>query len=131
VRRFLGVIVAVVSAAALSAQQAPAPPKVASIAGKWTATLELEIGTSTPGLEFKQDADKLTGTYTSARYGTAPLTGTVASDRTLAFNVKLDAEGQQVTMAFSGVVSTDGTAIGGKVEIEGLGSGTWSAKRGS
>ena len=128
-RAFLTVIAAVACVSMLAAQQAPAPPKVANIAGKWTATLELEIGTSTPALEFKQDGDKITGTYTSSRYGAAPLTGTVAADRKLVFNVKLDAEGQQITMAFTGIVSTDGTMLGGKVEIEGMGEGTWTAKR--
>ena len=131
-RALLTVITAVVCASALAAQQTPAPPtpaKIADIAGKWTATLELEIGTSTPGLEFKQDAGKITGTYTSARYGAALLSGTVAADRKLTFTVKLDAEGQQISMVFSGIVSTDGTMLGGKVEIEGMGAGTWTAKR--
>jgi hypothetical protein len=131
-RGLLAVIAAVVCVSTVAAQQAPAPPtpaKIADIAGKWTATLELEIGTSTPALEFKQDAGKITGTYTSQRYGAAPLTGTIGADRKLTFTVKLEAEGQQVSMVFSGIVSTDGSMLGGKVEIEGMGEGTWTAKR--
>jgi hypothetical protein len=128
-RRLVALVAVLACTTALSAQQAPAPPKVADIAGKWTATLELEIGTSTPALVFKQDGGKITGTYTSARYGEAPLTGTVGADRKLAFDVALDAEGQQVTMSFTGIVSSDGTMLGGKVEIEGMGEGTWTAKR--
>ena len=127
--RTLTLAVALLCGASLAAQQAPAPPKAPSVAGKWTMSLELEIGSSTPAIEFKQDGEKITGTYTSQRYGEAPLTGTVAADRKIAFTVKLDAGGQEADMAFSGVVSTDGSMIGGKVQIEGLGEGTWSAKR--
>jgi hypothetical protein len=123
------VLVFLACAAGLSAQEKPAPPKPVNIAGKWTMTLELEIGTSTPAIEFKQDGEKLTGTYTSTRYGAFELHGTIPADRKLAFTVNLDAEGQAVTMSFTGEVLADGTAMGGKVDIEGLGEGSWSAKR--
>jgi len=130
-RRILGAIAVVACVSTLAAQQAPppTPAKIAEISGKWTMTLELEIGTSTPGIEFKQDAGKFTGTYMSQRYGAAPLSGTVGADRKLTFTVKLDAEGQQVSMVFSGIVSTDGSMLGGKVQIEGMGEGSWTAKR--
>lgn len=110
--------------------QTPAPAaKVPDIAGKWTMVMELSIGTSNPVLVLKQDGDKITGTYTG-RYGEAKLTGKVAADRQVQFTVSLDAEGSSVTMYFAGEVAADGQMLTkGTCNIEGLGDGTWAAKR--
>jgi hypothetical protein len=110
--------------------QTPAPAaKAPDITGKWTMVLELSIGTSNPTLVLKQDDDKLSGTYTG-RYGEFKLTGKVAADRTLQFSVALEAEGQAVTMYFSGEVAADGQTIAkGVCSIEGLGDGSWAAKK--
>lgn len=125
---FLGVL----AVATLAVAQTPAPTaKAPDIAGKWTMVLELSIGTSNPTLVLKQDGETLTGTYTG-RYGDAKLTGKVMADRKLQFSVSLDAEGQSVTMFFTGEVAPDGqTLIKGISQIEGLGEGTWAAKRAS
>ena len=113
----------------VTAQSAPPTAKVPDVAGKWTMVLELSIGTSNPTLVLKQDGDTLTGSYTG-RYGDSKLTGKVLADRKLQFSVSLDAEGQAVTMFFTGELSADGqTMIKGVSQIEGLGEGTWAAKR--
>jgi hypothetical protein len=110
--------------------QTPAPAaKVPDIAGKWTMVMELSIGTSNPVLVLKQDGDKITGTYTG-RYGEAKLTGKVGADRQLQFTVNLEAEGSSVTMYFAGEVAADGQMLTkGTCNIEGLGEGTWAAKK--
>jgi hypothetical protein len=111
--------------------QTPAPAaKPVDVAGKWTVVLQLEIGTSNPTLALKQDGAKITGTYTSARYGDAKLTGTIDDKGKIVFQVALSAEGMDVTMFFSGEVAADGLTIAkGVVNIEGLGEGTWAAKK--
>jgi hypothetical protein len=113
------------------AAQTPAPaPKALDVTGKWAIVLELSIGTSNPTLVLKQDADKITGTYTSSRYGDAKVTGKIDDKRVLTFQVALSAEGTDVTMFFTGEVSADGQFIPkGTVNIEGLGEGSWAAKK--
>ena len=117
------------SALPVVASQAPAP-KLPDVAGKWNVAMELSIGTSTPTFVFKQDGDKITGTYTSSRYGDAKLTGTIDAKRQLQVTVALDAEGMSVSMFFQGELSADGQSITkGTVNIEGLGEGSWVAKK--
>lgn len=113
----------------LSAQTPAAPAKALDITGKWVVVMELSIGTSNPTLTFKQEGDKITGTY-QGRYGESKLTGKLGTDRQLQFQVALEAEGQSSTMFFSGEVAADGQTISkGVVQIEGLGEGSWVAKR--
>jgi hypothetical protein len=97
----------------------------ARVEGKWNAQLQLESITGHPTLTFKQDGGKLSGTY-EGRYGPSPLEGEV-KDNQIAFVVSFTAEGTQTTGVFEGTV--DGATMGGKVEFEGAGSGTWSAVR--
>ena len=120
-------LVALVSGAAA---QTPAPaPKALDVTGKWAVVLELSIGTSNPTLALKQDGNKITGVYTG-RYGDSKVTGTIDDKRQLTFQVSLSAEGTDVTMFFSGEVSADGQLVAkGVVNIEGLGEGSWAAKR--
>jgi hypothetical protein len=110
---------------AAAQDQAPKPP--ASVAGKWTMALELEMGTATTALDFKQEGAKISGTYTG-RYGSFPLTGTV-KDRAIEFSFKMNADGTDVSMAFAGEVAADGQTMKGRAELEGLGEAAWSAKR--
>ena len=132
VRRVSGLALAcgiLSTAAFLAAAQAPqVPAKPAAVAGKWVVTLETEAFTATSTLELKQDGEKLTGTYTSQRYGPSPLTGTI-KERALQFSFKMNAEGTEVQMAFSGEVSADGQTIKGKATIAEMGDAVWSAKK--
>ena len=105
----------------------PTPSKALNVAGKWTMTLELSIGTATPALDLKQDGEKITGTYTG-RYGTSDLTGTLKG-RTIEFSLQINAEGQLASMNFTGEVSADAESMKGTATIEGLGDATWSARR--
>ena len=102
---------------------APADP--AKVAGVWNASLELEAIKGHPVLTFKQDGEKLTGTY-EGRYGASNLEGTI-KDKNIQFVVTMIAEGTQTSGRFAGTV--DGESMGGTVEFEGAGEGTWSAVR--
>jgi hypothetical protein len=103
--------------------------KPVSVVGKWTMTLDMSMGVANPALEFtRQDGEKIMGSYTG-RYGTSPLQGTV-KDRIIDFTVSMSAEGDTVTMDFTGEVSEDGQSITkGKAVLGGLGDATWSAKK--
>lgn len=97
----------------------------AKVAGTWNVTLELETVKGHPVLTLKQDGGKVTGTY-EGRYGPSALEGTV-KEKVIQFAVTMVAEGMQTTGLFEGTV--DGDTMGGTVEFEGAGEGTWSATR--
>jgi hypothetical protein len=63
----------------------------ANIAGPWQFTVELAMGTGKPLVTFKQDGEKITGTY-EGRYGKSNLEGTV-KDNQVQFTVTVVAEG--------------------------------------
>jgi hypothetical protein len=115
-----------IAAAAGAAAQAPSKP--ASVAGKWTVTLETESFTATSAIELKQDSEKITGTYTSTRYGAVPLEGKI-KERAIEFAFKLNVEGTEVPMSYAGEVAADGQTMKGKASLGDMGAATWSAKR--
>ena len=97
----------------------------AKVAGKWNAVLQLESITGHPVLTFKQDGEKLTGTY-EGRYGESALEGTI-KEKKIQFAVAFVAEGTQTQGIFVGTV--DGDSMSGEVTFEGAGDGTWRASR--
>ena len=126
VRRFLMAALVLAGAATSFAQKAPDAGAV-NLTGKWQMQLEMSVGTSTPVLVFKQDAEKLTGTYTG-RYGEYPLVGKV-DGRKLDFVVTINAEGTETRMSFTGELTTAGDVVKGNAELGGMGDATWLAKR--
>jgi hypothetical protein len=126
-RVWLMAALTVAAFAGVQAQEKGKPAPV-NITGKWTMSLEMEAFTATPGLEFKQDGEKVTGTYTSARYGAFPFQGKI-KDRALEFTVKMNAEGTEIELSLSGEVAADGQTMKGKGSLSGVGDATWSAKR--
>ena len=98
-----------------------------NVTGKWVMTLEMGMGTATPGLELKQEEAKITGTY-SGRYGSFPLEGSVKS-RAIVFSFQMSAEGQSVTMSFTGEVAADALSMKGTASLGEMGEATWSAKK--
>ena len=55
------------------------PLAAVDISGKWQFTVDTDAGSGSPTFVFKQDGEKLSGTY-SGLFGTAQLTGTVKGD---------------------------------------------------
>src|SRR3954470_2567602 len=86
--------------AAWMAVLSAAPLAPASIAGQWQFTVELAIGTGRPLVTFKQDGEKITGTY-EGRYGKSTLEGTV-KENVVQFTVTVVAEGTTVAGVFTG-----------------------------
>ncbi len=122
------IVAALVLSGAATAFAQKAPDAVAvSLTGKWQMQLEMTVGTSTPVLVFKQDAEKLTGTYTG-RYGEYQLAGKV-DGRKLEFVVIINAEGTETRMSFTGELTPAGDVIKGNAELGGMGDATWLAKR--
>jgi len=109
---------------ALSPARGAAQAKV-DVTGKWAFSVETSAGAGAPTFTFKQDGEKLTGHYTGT-FGEADLTGTVkGADITFSFTV--DAQGNALKETYTGTVDKD--TMKGKLVIEGLGEGTFTAKR--
>jgi len=97
-----------------------------NVTGKWLFTVETGAGSGTPTMTFTQDGEKLTGKY-MGQFGEADLTGTVKG-QDIAFSFNVDAQGTMVNFKYSGTIENK-DALKGKVEIVGLGEGTFTAKR--
>lgn len=98
----------------------------ANITGEWSFAVETSAGSGNPSFTFKQEGEKLTGTY-KGQLGEGPLTGTVkGSDVT--FTVKVNAQGQDLTIVYTGKIENNDT-MKGKVVLGELGEGTWTGKR--
>src|SRR6185436_2979018 len=118
----VALVIAVMAAGAATAFAQKAPEAI-NLTGKWQMQLEMSVGTSTPVLVFKQDAEKLTGTYTG-RYGEYQLVGKV-DGRKLEFVVTINAEGTETRMSFTGELTPAGDVIKGNAELGGMGEATW------
>jgi hypothetical protein len=117
-----GAIVALVCA--LSAARAIAQEKL-DVTGKWAFNVETAAGAGAPKMTFKQDGEKLTGHYTGT-FGEADLTGTVKGGE-ISFSFSVDAQGQTLKEIYTGVAGKD--SMKGKVVIEGLAEGSFTAKK--
>ena len=110
----------------LSAPYTNAQAAKVNVTGKWLFTVETGAGSGTPTMTFTQDGEKLTGKY-QGQFGEADLTGTVKG-QDIAFSFNVDAQGTAVNFKYTGTIENK-DALKGKVDIVGLGEGTFTAKR--
>jgi hypothetical protein len=102
--------------------------KPANVAGKWALTVETAGGTGTPSVEFKQDGEALTGTYSSQVFGEQKVTGTIKGNA-ITFGFTGSFDGNAVKVTYSGTV--DGATMKGKVTLGDMGEGTFTGKKSS
>ena len=115
-------------AAVLGVQATPQKPAApATVTGKWQVTLEMQAGTASPTLDLKQEGEKLTGVY-EGRYGKFPLNGTVKA-RKIEFVFKMNADGADVVMTYSGEIAADFLTMKGVAQLDQMGEANWTAKR--
>lgn len=95
----------------------------ADLTGIWTAAVDLGgIGSGTATFTFKQDGDKLSGTY-SGTFGQSAVKGTVkGNDAEWTFD-----NGQVGVITYKGAI--DGTKMKGSVQYGSVGSGTFTAEK--
>jgi hypothetical protein len=119
----------VAGSAAPPAAGAPAPPAAAGaidISGNWVFAVETGAGSGQPTFTFKQDGEKLTGTYSSQVLGEHQLTGTIKGNA-VTFGFQASFDGNAVKVTYSGTVDKD--AMKGEVSFGDLGGGTFTAKK--
>ncbi|HEX6162273.1 MAG TPA: hypothetical protein VFZ31_02830 [Vicinamibacterales bacterium] len=116
----LTVVVAIglLSTAQLAAQ-------AVNVTGEWTFNVQTDQGGGTPTITFKQDGEKLTGTYVG-QLGNADLTGTVKGTA-IHFTFTIDAQGQQAPVTYDGTVEKN--TMKGKLDIGGMINGTFTATK--
>lgn len=96
------------------------------LSGEWVFDVQTEQGSGSPTFLFKQAGEKLTGRY-KGTFGEADLTGTVTG-KTVKFSFTADAQGTALTITYDGELESH-AAIKGKVDLGGLGMGTFTGKR--
>lgn len=120
-------VLALVSCLAIAALAVPVRAQESvNVTGTWNLTLETPQGTGTPTLVLQQAGENLTGTY-AGRMGEMPVTGTIKGTA-IAFVVKINAQGQELALAFSGTVEP-ADSMKGTVDFGGMGSANWSGAR--
>jgi hypothetical protein len=119
-------VIAMSAIALLCASFASAGQAKVDLTGKWLFNVETGAGSGTPTITLKQDGEKLTGHY-SGQLGEADVTGTAkGNDVQLKFTV--DVQGTALNCIYTGGVDAK-DSMKGKVEIVGLGEGTFTAKK--
>ena len=105
---------------------APASAQKFDVSGEWVFDVQTDAGGGSPTFVFQQDGEKLTGKY-KGLFGESDLTGTV-SGQTITFSFNADAQGTAITVTYDGAIESN-AAIKGKVDLGGVGSGTFTGKR--
>ena len=101
--------------------------KPVDLTGKWSFSVQSELGTGTPGVTIAQKGDSISGRYSSQALGERDFTGTF-KDGKVEFGFSAEVQGQQFSMWFSGTM--DGPdAMKGAIDFGGMATGTFSGKR--
>ena len=95
----------------------------ADLTGAWAASVDLGIvGNGSATFTFKQDGEKLTGTY-AGTFGQSPLKGTIKGN-----DAEWTFENDQVgTIAYKATIN--GNSMKGSVQYGAAGSGTFTAEK--
>jgi|SRR5579863_4581965 len=96
----------------------------ADISGTWEFTVETPQGSGSPSFEFKQDGEKLTGTY-HGMFGKAEIAGTVKGDQV---EFTFDAPNVDGKVRYKGTLESP-TRMKGGCEYGDVGKGTFTAAK--
>jgi hypothetical protein len=120
-------LVAFLVGVALAAASPTHAQTTVDVTGTWLFDVQTSGGSGTPTMTFKQEGEKLTGTY-EGQLGKAPLTGTVKG-QDIKFTFTGDIQGQAVEVVYEGIVDGEKT-MKGKVDIGGgAATGSFTAKK--
>jgi hypothetical protein len=100
--------------------------KPADVAGAWALEIETPNGKGTPTVTFKQDGEKLTGTYSSPVIGEHQLTGTIKANA-ITFGFETAFDGNKLAVKYSGTVDKD--TMKGTVDFGGQFQGAFTGKK--
>ena len=98
----------------------------ADLTGTWEFNVETDMGSGTPIMTFKQDGNKLTGTY-KGQLGEAPLQGTVNGDK-VEFSFEVSPAGDKIVVKYAGSLSGK-DSMKGTVDLGGQAVGKFTASK--
>ena len=113
-------------AAATAAPAQDSKADKVDVTGVWAFQIDLGGNVGTPTVTFKQDGEKLTGTYSSQVLGEQQLTGTIKGVA-IEFGFTASLEGNAVKVSYTGTVEKD--TMKGTVTFGDFGSGTFTGKK--
>jgi hypothetical protein len=119
-------MVVLATASIPSSSAAQSSPRV-DLTGKWLFTVTTDGGSGTPTVTLTQNGDSLTGHYSSQLLGEADLKGTV-KDGKFSFALQGNVQGTAVPVTYTGTIESK-DALKGSVDLGGMASGTFTAKR--
>jgi hypothetical protein len=122
----LRVVAAMVMLIVLSSLMLAETNKV-DISGTWAFTVQTSMGTGSPNVTLKQDAEKLTGHYSSATLGEADLTGSVKG-KDLNFTFTASMQSTSLVVTYTGTIE-DKDTLKGTLDLGGMAQGTFTAIR--
>jgi hypothetical protein len=97
------------------------------VTGTWTFEVQTSAGSGTPTMTFKQEGEKLTGTY-EGQLGKAALSGSVKG-QDIRFSFTGNVEGQAVEVVYQGTVES-ATKMKGTVDLaSGSATGSFTATK--
>ena len=96
------------------------------ISGTWQFTVETAAGTGNPTFTFKQEGEKLTGTY-EGLLGKADVSGTVKGDE-VEFSFEGAYEGQKFKVRYRGKI-LDPASMKGTAQFAEMGEASWTAAK--
>jgi len=99
---------------------------LADVTGTWSVEVQTDMGTGTPVFTFKQDGEKLTGTY-SGQLGEAKVAGTLKGDA-IEFWFEAAPAGEKLTVKYSGKLEGE-NRMKGTVDLGGLARGTFTGAK--
>jgi hypothetical protein len=115
-----------IAARTMSAADKPAAAQpVLDVSGTWDLTVQTDAGSGNPVFTFKQEGEKLTGTYKGV-FGEASVTGSLKGSE-IKFSFKASGQGQEMTISYEG--TAEAAAMKGKVSLGELGQGTFTGKK--
>jgi imidazolonepropionase-like amidohydrolase len=88
--------------------------KVAQVGGTWTITIEPPGQSIDASLVLTQQGNVLTGTLSSALFGSTPINNGLANDKGFSFDATVNAGGTELQVSFSGIVT--GNSVEGTVD---------------
>src|SRR5688572_14077667 len=112
----------ILSGGAVQAQDTPP-----SLTGTWRFTVNTGAGSGTPTVTLKQQADTLSGSYSSQTFGEQQIKGTVKG-REFNFSFNANIQGTALTVTYTGTIAS-ADSLHGQVSLGEAGNGTFTAKR--
>jgi hypothetical protein len=111
-----------------AASPTPAAPRTASVAGKWTAAIDTQMGVQNYTYEFKMEGRRLAGTADSEFYGTkVEVTQTNIEGTRITFVETRDSNGMDLAITYTGELKGDEIAF--KREVGEFATEEFVAKR--